>query len=322
MAIYSLNTAGGGEFSLGAIDHDDQAPWTNYVRGMAQMLQDAGYPLTGFDGLLHTTVPVASGLSSSAALEMAVGCMFAAAGGFAVDPVQLAILGQRAENSFVGVNCGILDQYTSSVGKAGCALLLDARELTSRDVPIAPGIQVVICDTCYKRELTGSEYGRRRAACEEGVAALARHYPGITHLRDVSLEEFAAHAAELSSEVARRCRFIIEENAWVLALADALAADDREAIRTLTAASFAGACDLYEIVVLEMQMMAAAMLAAPGCIGARQAGAGFGGCLVAFVETAAVPAFAEAVAQAYATATGVAPRIYPVAAAAGAGRVE
>ncbi len=236
--------------------------------------------------------------------------------------MQLAILGQRAENSFVGVNCGILDQYTSAVGKAGCALLLDARHLTSRDVPIAPGIQVVICDTRYKRELTGSEYGRRRAACEAGVQELARHYPGISHLRDLSLDEFAAYEAELSDEVARRCRFIIEESERVLALAGALAADDRAAIGRLTAASFAGARDLYEITVPEMQMMEAAMLAAPGCLGARQAGAGFGGCMVAFVETEAVGLFVTAVTRAYATAAGVAPRIYPVRAVEGAGMVE
>ena len=126
VAIYSLNGEGGGEFALDSIHRDEQSLWPNYVRGVAQSLHEAGYPVRGFDGLIHTTVPVASGLSSSAALEMAAGRMFELVSGLEIDPVTLALLGQRAENQFVGVNCGILDQYTSAMGKAGCALLLDA----------------------------------------------------------------------------------------------------------------------------------------------------------------------------------------------------
>jgi galactokinase len=307
-------------FSLDAIAPDPEQRWANYVRGMASVLRDAGYPLRGFDALIHTTVPVSAGLSSSAALEMAVGRMLEAVGGFTVDAVELAVLGQRAENHFVGVACGILDQYTSAVGKAGCALLLDARTITSSDAPIADGIAVVICDTRTKRELAGSEYGVRRAQCEQGAAYFARRHPGVTHLRDVSLERFDAHAAELPDAVARRCRYILEENARVPALATALTAGDHAAIHQLTAASFAGARDLYEITVPEMEIMIETMLAAPGCIGARQAGAGFGGCMAAFVAAEKVESFVGCVAHVYTSVTGIEPRIYPVQPSPGASR--
>lgn len=316
ITIQSLNAAGVGEIDLDAIRHDPAHPWTNYVAGVAQVLQAAGYRLTGFDGLLHSTVPMSSGLSSSAALEMATAVMCELAGGFTLDPVPRALLGQRAENTFVGVNCGILDQFTSSMGQAGCALLLDCRTLQSQPAPLAPGIQVVICDTQTKRALAGSEYGQRRAQCEEGARLL-----GVTALRDIDEERFRAHQHELPPETAKRCRFIVEENARVLALVAALTAGDRRQIAALAAASFAGARTLYEITIPAMEMMMAAMLAGPGVIGARQAGAGFGGCLVAFVEEAAVGAFAEQVATTYAAATGIQPKVYAVQAAPGAGAV-
>ena len=319
VGVYSLNSDGGGEFALDDIRRDEEALWPNYVRGVAQMLREADYPLCGFNALIHTTVPVASGLSSSAALEMAAGRMFEQVGGFELDPVALALLGQRAENQFVGVNCGILDQYTSAMGKAGCALLLDARTVTSEDVPIAPSIHVVICDTRARRALVGSQYGVRRAQCEEGALILGAALPHVSALRDVSLREFNARAGDLDPVVAKRCRFIIEENERVLALAAALPAGKRDSIRTLCAASFAGARDLYEIVVPEMEAMLDAMLSGPGVIGARQAGAGFGGCMVAFVEKEAVEIFAGHVWQHYQSATGIEPNVYPVVAAPGAG---
>jgi galactokinase len=318
-AIYSLNSEGGGEFLLDQPAPDETALWPNYVRGMAQVLREADYPLTGFDGLVHTTVPVASGLSSSAALEMAVGRMFELVGGWEIDPVALALLGQRAENQFVGVNCGILDQYTSAMGKEGCALLLDARSVTSKDVPIAPSIHVVICDTRAKRALASSQYGQRRAQCEEGALILGACLPHVSALRDVTVREFNDHSCDLDPVVAKRCRFIIEENERVGALAAALTGGKRDRIRTLCAESFAGARDLYEIVVPEMEAMMAAMLSGPGVIGARQAGAGFGGCMVAFVEKEAVEIFAGHVWQHYQASTGIEPNVYPVLASSGAG---
>jgi len=319
--VQSLNAAGSSCFDVEAevIARDEAVPWANYVRGVAAVFRTEGRPFTGFDSLAHSTIPLSSGLSSSAALEAATAMLLQALGGWQDEPVRLALLCQRAENRFVGVNCGILDQYTSILGQAGCALLLDCRDLTSRPVTVPADIQVVICDTRAKRELTGSEYGDRRAQCEEGARLLARFYPGVIALRDVSLAQFEAHQADLPEPVARRCRFIIEENERVLRLAEALPRGDRAAIRAVTAASYAGARDLYEIASPEMEAMLEAMQAGTGVIGARQAGAGFGGCMVAFVEAGATQAFEADVRRSYAAATGIEPEIYPVRAAAGAG---
>jgi galactokinase len=315
-----LNVEGGGEFSLDHISHDLEAPWTNYLRGVAEVFQAAGFPLHGFDGLIHSTIPFGSGLSSSAAIEVATAMMFKTlAGNWDITPVQLALLCQQAENQFVGVNCGILDQYSSVMGQPGRALLLDCRHLTGQKAVLPNEIQVVICDTRARRELTGSEYGQRRAQCEEGARLLAAFYPQVTALRDVSPEQFARHERHLPDVVARRCQFIIQENQRVLELAQALSSNDLPAVGRLTAASYAGARDLYEIGSAEMESMITAMRSGPGVIGARQAGAGFGGCMVAFVEKDWAQAFAEHVTTAYQAATLIEPKVYPVEAAAGAG---
>jgi len=320
--VHSMNVNQGSGFSLDGIVHDETAPWANYVRGVADVLKSEGYELTGFDGVVHSSVPLSSGLSSSAALECATAVLFRTIGGWEIDPVQMALLCQRAENEFVGMNCGILDQYTSVMGQAGCALLLDCRNLTSKPVTLPDDVQVVICDTQAERELTGSEYGERRAQTEEGARLLARFYPEVTALRDVTLEQFLEHETDLPPVVARRCRFVIEENERVLRLAERLPTDDRTAICALTTTSYKGARDLYQIVSPEMAAMMEAMLSAPGVIGARQTGAGFGGCMVALVEVKKVSDFEHHVQSAYKAATGIRPKVYCVQAAAGAGELH
>lgn len=322
VAIRSLNLDGSAEFDLEQIEHDRTVPWTDYVRGVAWVLQQEGYPLVGFDGLIHSTIPFGSGLSSSAALEVATAVLFDTLGDLSLDPVHMAILCQQAENDFVGMNCGILDQYSSIMGEAGSVLLLDCRDLTSQTKPIAEGIQVVICDTRAERALTGSEYPQRRAQCEEGVRILAGFYPHIRALRDVNLERLDAHKKALPDVVYRRCRFIVEENQRVLDIAEALARGDRTQIGVLCTESYVGARDLYEISCQEMEMMMAAMQSGPGVIGARQAGAGFGGCMVACVEQNEVESFAQHVLAQYRASTGIEPQVYPVQAAPGAGPLE
>ena len=317
--IRSLTVAGESSFSLDAITRDKQLPWANYVRGVATVLKSEGYPLTGFDGLIQSTIPIGSGLSSSAALECATGVLFQSLSNWHIGPVEMAKLCQRAENEFVGMNCGLLDQYSSMMGQEGSAIRLDCRNLTSDPINVPDDLRVVICDTRANRELTGSEYGDRRAQCEEGTHLLSQVFTGVTALRDVSLEQFEALEANLPETVARRCRFIIEENVRVLELSEALPSADHKTIQDLTAESFAGACELYEICSPEMEMMMEAMLKAPGVIGARQAGAGFGGCMVAFVDATQVEVFREAVATVYLHNTGIEPEIYPVEPAAGAG---
>src|ERR1019366_804178 len=229
--------------------------------------------LMGSHTVIHSTVPLESGLSSSAALESAVATVFAGLGGWDLTNERKALLCQKGENEFVGVKCGILDQYSSCLGRQWCALLLDCRDLSTRAVWIAGGIRIVICNTMSRRRLSGGEYAQRRAECEQAAAVL-----GVSSLRDATPEMLAAR---LCSE------------------------------------SFAGARDLYEICSPAMVAMMDAMLAAPGVIGARQAGAGFGGCMVALVDAARTDDFRTAVLGAYYRATQVRAEVYPVEAAQG-----
>jgi len=310
------------EFDLACISYDEQVPWTNYIRGVADVLQKEGFKLSGFDGLIHSTIPFGSGLSSSAALEVASAVLFETLGDWTIGPVQKALLCQRAENEFVGMNCGILDQYSSAMGVKNSVLLLDCRTITSEIKPIAPGIQVMICDTRAERALTGSEYPERRAQCEEGARILGGFYPEIKSLRDATLKQLRKHQADLDPVVYRRCHFIIEENQRVLDIAEALASGEHEKAGQLALESFDGARDLYEIISSEMVVMKDAIMSAPGAFGTRGAGAGFGGCLVAFVNSAKVNAFAQHVSEQYRDHTGIEPQIYPGLASDGAGVLD
>ena len=318
VAIYSCNVPGGALFSLEDIQRDEAVPWTNYVRGVAAEMQTSGYKLRGFDGLVHSPIPFGSGLSSSAAIEMAAALLFKTLSGLELDPVDMALIGQKAENEFVGVSSGILDQYSSVMGRNGCAILLDCRHLTSEVVRINPSLHVVICNTRAKRNLVGTEYDERRAQCEEGVRLLQRFYPEITALRDVTPAMFEGQRRALPALIARRCQFIIEENQRVLDLAQALPEGRPEPLHALFAASYSGARDLYEIGAPAMSAMMQAMSTAPGAVAARQAGAGFGGSMVALVKGGFLEPFTEHVTKIYQQETKIQPEVDAVQAVPGA----
>lgn len=320
--ICSLNVDGCGEFDLENIEFNADVPWTNYIGGVAAILQEVGYWVCGFDGMIHSTVPIGSGLSSSAAMEVSTAVALNALGDLDIDPVLMAKLCQRAENEFVGMNCGILDQYSSAMGKVNSVILLDCRSISHEIKPIAPGIQVMICDTRARRELTGSEYPERRAQCEQGVRDLAGFYSGIHSLRDVSLNQLHAHKDDLDPVVFNRCKFIIEENQRVLDISKALATGNHEAVGQLALNSYEGARYLFEIVSDEMNAMKEAIMGAPGVFGTRGAGAGFGGCLVAFIADGSQDSFYKHVYAQYKNETGIVPDIFPAYASAGAGVME
>jgi galactokinase len=292
-----------------------------YVAGTAWALAEAGIPTRGIRGTLTSTLPRASGLSSSAALELAAAWALAADPG-SVGQLELARICQRAENAYVGVNCGLMDQFASACGVAGAGLLLDCRSLAWRPVglPLAAHVLVVI-HTGSARSLSTSQYNARRAQCEAAAAVLARDDPTIRSLRDVSAALLPAVHGRVDEETYRRCRHVVTENDRVEETVAALAAGDLASVGRLWAASHASLRDDYEVVSPELDALVEIAGSVPGVVAARMTGAGFGGCTVNLVERGAVDGLRERVLRDYPTRTGLTPRVYAVDVVTGAGFV-
>ncbi len=291
-------------------DLDDPAPkprhdWSDYVRGVAVMLQRDKYRLSGADLVIDSDVPVGSGLSSSAALEVATGFALLDCAGVAVDRTRLALCAQRAENEFVGMRCGVMDQFASCHGAADRALLIDCRSLEFRLVPIDPSVRLVIVNSMVHHELAGSQYNVRREQCEEGVARLSKVLPGVRELRDVTLDDLARHGAILPEVILRRARHIVTENDRVVRAADALAAGEVEACGRLMNASHLSMRDDYEISCREIDILVELAGRIDGVLGARMTGGGFGGCTINLVRAEAVERFAAEIAPGYHAATRI-----------------
>jgi galactokinase len=305
--LYALNFDDEADFALDQLQRSEPADWSDYPRGVAWALQEAGFDLAGFDGVLYGDVPIGSGLSSSAAIEMAVFMAFAAcqpalAG---LDRVRAAKLAQRAENAFVGVNCGIMDQFVSALGQAGHALFIDCRSLDYAPVPMPGGTAVVVVDTAAPRSLAASAYNERRAQCEAAARLL-----GVPALRDLSPEIFAQRRAALPALVAQRAEHVIYENRRVLDAVAALRAGDVATFGRLMNESHDSLRDLYEVSSAELDAVVEIARGVSGVYGARMTGAGFGGCAIALAEQTAVDALRDAVMREYPARTGRQPSIY------------
>jgi galactokinase len=305
-------------FQLNDIRYDDRHRWSNYQRGVADELQKRGLELPGIDALLTSDVPVGAGLSSSAALEVSMAVAWQTLTGFDMSRPELALLCQSAENNFVGVNCGIMDQFISALGQENAALLVDCRSLEHRSVSLPDGVSVVVMDTNKQRGLADSAYNTRRSECEQGVALLQAHLPGIRALRDVSMAEFERLAEGLPDNVLRRCRHVVGEDDRTLAGVEALGRGDAAVFGKLMDASHVSLRDDYEVSCAELDAMVEAAWRAPGVIGARMTGGGFGGCAVALVEESEAAAFSEQVAREYQHAIDLVPKLYVTSAKAGA----
>ena len=296
--------------------------WLDYVAGVAGVLMRAGTEVGGFQGSLTSTLPAQAGLSSSAALELAAAWALLSAAGSHVERLELARLCQRAENEYVGVKSGLMDQFAASCGVAGHALLLDCRSLEYRPVAIPDGLALVVIDTGAKRRLVGSEYNERRAQCERGVAILAGRGEPVRALRDATVAMLDAAAADLGDVTYRRCRHIVEENLRTLAAVDALEKGDTGTLGELFGASHASLRDLYGVGSPELDAAVAIAVASPGVVAARMTGAGFGGCTVNLVEADAVDMLRAAIDRDYTARTGLVAHVYEVNAADGAGLVH
>ena len=301
------------EFDLDSLEKGPMS-WGEYPKGVAWALRDSGFTLRGWEGVGACDVPMGAGLSSSASFELAVASAFAAVSGFAWDAPKMALLGQKAENRWVGVNCGIMDQMISAVGKAGHAVLIDCRDLSLREVPLPAGMSVVIMDTATRRGLVDSAYNERRAQCETASA-----FFGVKALRDVSLATFNERSDRLDEITRRRARHVISENERTLRAADAMKNGDAETLGRLINQSHESLRDDFEVSNKQLDLIVEIARETNGCEGARMTGAGFGGCAVALVRNQNARDFLEKVAEKYRLQSGLTPKIYLCEAAQGAG---
>ncbi|EGA67224.1 galactokinase [Vibrio brasiliensis] len=292
--------------------------WANYIRGVVKCLLARGYQFNGADISVSGNVPQGAGLSSSAALEVVIGQTFKVLYQLEISQAEIALNGQQAENEFVGCNCGIMDQMISAEGKENHAMLLDCRSLETESVSMPEDMSVVIINSNKKRGLVDSEYNTRRQQCEQAASIF-----GVKALRDVTMAEFEAKAAQLEEVVAKRARHVITENDRTLEAAQALRANDMKRMGELMAQSHASMRDDFEITVKEIDTLVDIVKQVIGEQGGvRMTGGGFGGCIVAVMPPELVDSVKAAVAEQYQAATGLKESIYVCQAKDGAGLVE
>lgn len=321
LSLFSENFSAGAEFDLDDPNPTPIGDWTDYPRGVAITLERAGYRLTGARLSIRGEVPIGAGLSSSAAIEVATCIALLSNSGFSVEPVEIAKLCQRAENEFVGMRCGIMDQFVSSCGQAGKALMLDCRSLGYELLSLPPGARLIICNTMVKHALLGGEYNKRRAECDGGVRHFAQSLPNVRSLRDVTQTDLKRFGDDLSEVIYRRCRHVITENARVIEAAKALERDELADFGRLMNESHRSLRDDYEVSCKELDVMVELAQQIQGVYGARMTGGGFGGCTVNLVAAENVGEFKRIVTQGYSDATGLVPDIYVSSAAEGAEEV-
>ena len=316
VVVHSIDYDESQEFSLDGLTHA-KAGWVEYLKGTADALQQAGHRLCGFEGVLMGDVPLGAGLSSSAALEMATARAFAAVSDLPWDPIAMAKLGQQAENQWIGVNCGIMDQLISAAGKADHALLIDCRSLETQPVPFPEGVAVVVLDTSTRRGLVDSKYNERRAQCE-----LAADFFNVKALRDVELDLFQRLAADLDETTQRRALHVITENDRTLQAVEAMRRGETCALGILMNKSHESLRDDYEVSSDALNAMVEVAKTHEACLGARMTGAGFGGCAMALINAKSADDFVKHTAAGYQKETGHTPAIYVCQATDGAEVVE
>ena len=325
--IYSMNMADKGviEFPMSGLSYDKAKDWANYPMGVVKVFEDAGYKAGhGFDILIFGTLPNGSGLSSSASIEVLTALILNDAFDFGLDMVEMVKLSQKAENTFVGVNCGIMDQFAVGMGKKDCAILLDCNTLSYRYSKIAlDGASIVITNTNKPHSLASSAYNVRRAQCEHALNELKEVKPELNALGELSNEEFNQLAGAISEPLERqRARHAVLENNRTLEAVEALEANDVAKFGKLMNESHYSLRDDYDVTGKELDTLAELAWQVDGVIGSRMTGAGFGGCTVSLVKNEAIEAFKEKVGKVYTEKIGYAPSFYVANIADGTHRIK
>ena len=318
LVIHSEEFSGDCEFHLDRFPKQRTGAWCDYILGVFAVLRQRGHALTGANLLVHGEVPIGSGLSSSAAIEVASAMAFISLDDVRLTLPEIAKLCRQAENEFVGARVGIMDQFVSCMGKAGHAFFLDCRSLEYKYVPIPAGIQLVVCNTMVKHDHAAGAYNQRRAECEEGVRYFAKKNSAVHALRDVSVDMFEQHKMDLPPVIAKRCTHVIRENQRTLDAARALASGELASVGELMRQSHDSLRDLYEVSCSELDAMVDAAQGLPGFIGGRMTGGGFGGCTINLVREENAKNFAAEVSARYRKLTGIEPQTYLCSAEQGA----
>jgi galactokinase len=292
--------------------------WAQYPAGVMWALQEDHLEAHALKAVYASDVPRGSGLSSSASVEMAFMVAWQDLGGWGLACMQGALLGQKAENRYVGVNCGIMDQFACSCGVEDRLLLLDCRSLEWKTMPLPQDVAIVIADTKVRRKLTSGEYNKRRAACEEAVRLLKKELPDIKALRDVSVEDFQRFSGELPAEVSKRARHVVEEIERSKQAQGLLEAGNIGQFGELMNECHLSLRDLYEVSCPELDALVRIAQSLDGCYGARLTGAGFGGCTVNLVVREQAGSFSKSLAEAYQREMGYPPEIHVTRASNGA----
>jgi galactokinase len=310
LVICSENFPGEFAFEVNHLPQGRQREWYDYVLGVAVTLQRTGHSVPPASLLVRGEVPMGSGLSSSAAVEVATALALVSLGGPNLPFTEVAKLCQKSENEFVGARVGIMDQYVSCLGTAGHALFLDCRSLEFQLVPVPSNLKFVICNTMVKHELASGGYNQRREECEQGTKMFAKWDPNVRALRDVSMELLERHALELPESIRKRCLHVVQEDQRVLDAVRCLQTGDLVRLGELMRASHNSLRDLFEVSCRELDIMVEAAEGLPGYCGGRMTGGGFGGCTVNLVRDDKAENFAAQISERYRQATGIEPQTY------------
>jgi galactokinase len=316
--VYSNDFQASAEFDLDNIQKASENTWSNFLRGVSKFLEADGHRLTGADIAFGGDVPREAGLSSSAAVEVGATAFWNKLLGLELDPVYVVKLSRRTENDFVGVPCGIMDQFISALGRRDHALFLDCRDLTYRHVPLRADVKIVVCNSGVKRALAQSEYEVRLKQCREAVKWIAATGRAVKSLRDVQPSDIEAAHGTMDNLLWRRAHHVVSENERVLEAVRVLESGDLERFGELMNQSHESLRDDYEVSSKELDTLVELARQQPGVLGARMTGAGFGGCTVNLVRADAAGGFAQAVAEGYEKALGLKAEIYVCRASDGA----